>query len=271
MIKKIFKISIWILLLTGVIVALGFAQKNESKQLCKDFKINIAREGENYFVEEDDIRQLLKDKGDSVIGQQISALDVNKIEKIVLTNPWVANADVCMSIDGILQIDIKQRNPILRIINVSGESYYIDKEGKLMLWSDDFTPRILVANGQIHETFNIWYNISIDEIKKSDTLTKVTILDDLFDIAQFISTDNFWNAQVPEIFLNAKGEIELVPQVGAHKIIFGDVSDIEGKFAKLKTFYSQGLNYTGWNLYDTINLKYKNQVICTKINQNGNK
>ena len=30
-------------------------------------------------------------------------------------------------------------------------------------------------------------------------------------------------------------------------------------------FYQNGLNKVGWNIYSTINLEYKNQVVCTKI------
>jgi cell division protein FtsQ len=37
------------------------------------------------------------------------------------------------------------------------------------------------------------------------------------------------------------------------------------KFEKLHTFYLQGLNTTGsWNKYSVINLKFKNQIVCTK-------
>jgi cell division protein FtsQ len=32
----------------------------------------------------------------------------------------------------------------------------------------------------------------------------------------------------------------------------------------LMTFYKEGLNKVGWNAYLTINLKYKNQIVCTK-------
>jgi cell division protein FtsQ len=53
--------------------------------------------------------------------------------------------------------------------------------------------------------------------------------------------------------------------VGNHKIILGDCSDLEQKFKKLFAFYKDGLNKIGWNTYKTINLKYKNQVVCTRI------
>ena len=41
--------------------------------------------------------------------------------------------------------------------------------------------------------------------------------------------------------------------------------DSKAGIKKLKTFYTEGLNKTdGWNKYSTINIKYKNQVVCTK-------
>jgi len=52
--------------------------------------------------------------------------------------------------------------------------------------------------------------------------------------------------------------------VGAHIIEFGDINAHEEKFDKLYALYSQGLKREGWNKYIRINLKYKEQVVCTK-------
>jgi cell division protein FtsQ len=46
--------------------------------------------------------------------------------------------------------------------------------------------------------------------------------------------------------------------------VFGDISNCEEKFQNLESLYINGLNAVGWNKYETINLKYKGQVICTK-------
>jgi cell division protein FtsQ len=70
---------------------------------------------------------------------------------------------------------------------------------------------------------------------------------------------------VHQINVTNEKELELYLAVGNHKIIFGDANDIEEKFKKLKIFYTEGLNKTdGWNKYSVINVKYKNQVVCTK-------
>ncbi len=142
----------------------------------------------------------------------------------------------------------------------------MDTQGKLMLWSPDFTPRLLIASGNIKERYEDWSKLSVNELINNDTLKTHTLLDDLYTMARFILADDFWSAHVEQIYINAIGEIELVPKVGDHTIIFGDPEQMTEKFWKLKIFYKEGLNYTGWENYDTLNLKFKNQVVCSKVN-----
>ena len=56
----------------------------------------------------------------------------------------------------------------------------------------------------------------------------------------------------------------MVPKVGRHLILFGDMGDMESKFTKLKAFYAQGMKKAGWDKYSRINLKFKDQVVCEK-------
>ncbi len=60
------------------------------------------------------------------------------------------------------------------------------------------------------------------------------------------------------------GEYELIPRVGAHQILLGSMDQWEKKLRNLELLYEQGLSKYGWNTYQTISLKYTNQVICTK-------
>ena len=90
-------------------------------------------------------------------------------------------------------------------------------------------------------------------------------MDDIYNISAFITKDSVLASLIHQINITAEKEIELYPSIGNHKIIFGEATDFEEKFNKLKLFYTEGLNKTdGWNKYSTINIKYKNQVVCTK-------
>lgn len=265
---KILRITFWVLLVAGLTTIFAFVQKKEDDLLCSKVNISVLRDPaqENYFVEEDAIRQLIAQHFGQVENTSLKNIDINYLERLMYANPWVERADVYMSIDGAVDIEIEQRQPILRVINMNGDNYYMDSHGKLMLWSPDFTPRMLIASGNIKEKYGEWKKVSADELINNDTLKTLTMLDDLYAMARFILADEFWSAHVEQIYVNLLGEIELVPKVGEHKIIFGTSDEMAEKFWKLKTFYKEGLNYTGWENYDTLNLKFNNQVVCSKVN-----
>jgi cell division protein FtsQ len=46
--------------------------------------------------------------------------------------------------------------------------------------------------------------------------------------------------------------------------MFGKAENIAGKFKKLEVFYHEGISNAGWEKYDTINLMFKNQLVCSK-------
>lgn len=266
MIKKILIITGWVLGVAGFFFALGFVQKKEAETKCREFIVFIEPDGDNMLVDEKDIRELLASKGDSIINEPLSSIDVHRIEEIVYMNPWVAKAEVFLSIDGRLRINVRQRTPIVRIFNKYGDSYYMDTRGKLMVCSPDFTARVLVVNGDIAETYASGFGITQKELRDNPGLAKWFSLDDIYYLADYIYRDSLWRAQIEQVYWKKNGEFEMIPKVGDHRILFGDTTGMVEKFSKLRIFYSEGLNHTGWELYDTINLKYKNQVVCSKTN-----
>jgi cell division protein FtsQ len=81
----------------------------------------------------------------------------------------------------------------------------------------------------------------------------------------YITHDKFLKAQIAQIYVNEQNEFELVPRIGNHIILLGTAEDLDDKFRRLVAFYRYGLNKIGWNKYNVINIKYKNQVVCSKI------
>ena len=86
----------------------------------------------------------------------------------------------------------------------------------------------------------------------------------LFPLAQLLQEDELWNAQIEQIYVTPREEIELVPRVGNHTIVLGRPGNYAYKFDKLRTFYTKGLSQVGWDRYGRINIDYSNQVIGTK-------
>ena len=86
----------------------------------------------------------------------------------------------------------------------------------------------------------------------------------LLPLAQYLKDEELWNAQVEQIHVTARGEVELVPRVGGHVIVLGKPNHYARKFDKLRIFYEKGLSQVGWDKYSRITLEYDNQVVGTK-------
>ena len=263
-IQKIISIAIWSFFIAILVISLGFSSSQLKKVKCTTIDIQIVDTTGFNFVESKDIKELLNQKGYKIIGNNIEDFSLNKIETAIRNHPSVKSAEVYTTFDGILHIDIEQRNPILRIINYNNESYYIDNDGALFPLSDKYTARVLVANGNLNEPYNLHYKKNVLQIEEKDTLVRKYLIDDLFTLAKFIKSNEFYNSFIEQIYVNNNNEIELIPKIGKFNIVLGNIEDLKEKFENLKAFIQIGLSREGWDKYETINIKYKNQVVCTK-------
>lgn len=267
-IKRIISVAIWSVFIAVLIISLGFSKTELNKVKCNNIDVQIVDTTGNSFVESNDIMEFLSQKNYKITGNNIEDFPLDKIENDINNYPSVKSTEVFVTLDGTLHIVIMQRNPIIRIINYDGTSYYIDCDGVLFPLSDKYTARVLVANGNINEPYNLRYKKDITKNETKDELGRRFIADDLFILAKYIKSDKFFDAFIEQIFVDDNNEIELVPKIGTFTILLGDVQNIEEKFTNLKALIQIGLPREGWNKYKKINIKYKNQVVCTKINEN---
>ena len=243
MLKKILLITLGVLLGGYIVFSVTYMNPKINGNIeCQNMKVEIARNSEISYLDENQIHSYLKQHKIDPVGQKMSEIDTDSITNILNNNRLIKNAKVYKTIEGTLKVEIFQKTPILRIISEKG-NYYIDNEGEIMPIPAGFAAYVPLATGNISE-----------EYAKNQ----------LFDFAQFLQKNKFWDSQIEQIHVNSKLDIELVPRVGNHYIILGKIEDYKENLTKLKLFYDKGLNKIGWNKYSVINLKFKDQVVCTK-------
>lgn len=257
-------IFIWVFIIAYLAGAMSFVRKKRNEVVCNNINVVIVDSLRNKFVTKSDLIEILRQPELNVIGNPIASINTKKLEQQILGNQGVKNAEVFVTVKGDIRVEVTQRRPIVRIINKKGESYYLDQEGAIMPLSGKYASHVLVANGNIVEHFEVnrTEDVLCDSIDKDSGKNK--IICDLFLLCKYIDDHDFWRAQIEQIYVNDEMEFEIIPRVGAHQIFFGDINDYEKKFRNLEAFYHQGLNNVGWNKYEKINLKFENQVICTK-------
>jgi cell division protein FtsQ len=153
--KKIIIISVWGILITGAIILIILLNNKNKNISCKGIEVYIDYQSEDYFIIEEDVLALIKSFEGEIVGKKMSAIKIYEIENLIHCNPYVLKADVYATMNGLVKINIKQRKPIVRVINVYNESFYIDNTGKVMPVNPKYPSRSIIANGNIFDKFTL--------------------------------------------------------------------------------------------------------------------
>lgn len=239
---KLTKVILQLFFIALLIGVLGITNMRHKSNKCQDYKINLMNNTPS-FLTHGDVLLMIESEVDSIIGYPINQLPLHSIEMNIENKSSIENAEVYISLDNCLHVEVQQKNPIVRVKQLSGQEFYMDRNGAIFDLSLNHTERILVANGHIKDSLD---------------LRKV------HQLAKHINSIPFWKSQIVQIYVDAQRDIELIPRVGNHTILLGGIDDYKGKFKKLKLFYERGVQQTGWNNYQQINLKYKDQIVCVK-------
>ena len=84
----------------------------------------------------------------------------------------------------------------------------------------------------------------------------------VYTLSTYVQENEFMEALTEQIFVDDNSDLVIIPKIKNQRIVIGDTTLIPEKFEKLILFYQEGLNHIGWEKYHTINLKYKNQIVC---------
>ncbi len=242
---------IWLVCLSGLVVLMSFIEVKKKAVVCTEVKVLIP--GNRSFIECKEVDNIVASSEGQLVGRELKGINIHKLENALRANPFIEFAKVYADMDGVIRIQIRQREPVVRVINSANQDYYIDRNGLKIPVSPNFTARVLVANGNIMEGF----------AGEVDTLS-TKLAKDIFKTALYIAQDTLWNEQIEQLYVNAKNDIEMIPRVGNQKIILGNADSLETKFANLLAFYKKAMPKVGWDTYKTINIKYANQVVCEK-------
>ncbi len=237
--QKLFQILKWMTLCALLVVLLAFTNKKQTQQYFNLHAISV-QESEDAFVNEQIVQEYLKENSIAIDSVVLSDSYLNDLEQVLLDHPAVKTAEVYSDQLGKLAIDVAQRKAIVRI-KTTTEDYYLDEQGKQMLLSPNYTPRLLIFSG----------DIGAEQHKV------------VFELASKINDNSFWRAQFTQLHFN-NDELIIIPRVGDQRIHFGKLIDIDEKLKNLDQFYKQAMPVKGWQTYSDISLKYNNQIVCTK-------
>jgi cell division protein FtsQ len=249
--KKFLTVTLWCLLGGSVLALLVAAINSKNSSLCSGLEVEINGGGKAFFINKRDVAAMLENEGiKDLRNRKIVSLDLLKMERLLRKNNWIKDAQLYFDNNQTLKVRIRERQPVARLITVSGNSYLIDSNGVQMAMAEKNVFRLPLFTGYPIEKFGL---------RKDSVLNH-----QIKDLAIFLNGNPFWSNQIQEVNIRASKNFIMTPLLGNQVIEFGDGSDYENKFHRLLVFYKEVITQTGFDKYTGIDLAYEGQVIATR-------
>jgi cell division protein FtsQ len=248
MFRKLLKLVGLLFLITFVIGTLAFTSIESRNIMCSDIQVVFDKD-EAIKIDKERLIRLVKASDSKIFSKTLDEINSEIFEGEIEKIPAILKADVYKlmvnekgAYKGVLVVKVKHREPVLRIITSNG-SYYLDKLGVRIPVSSSYSTNALVASGSISEQFAV---------------------EKLLPFVLYVKDNDFWRAQIEQIYVQEDGDVLLTPLVGGHIIELGEVDNYINKLNVMSAFYKQVLAKNNWDKYEKISLKYNNQVVAKR-------
>lgn len=248
------RIALWLgLFLIGALIV-SRAMQHKSGAAVSGLLANITPLKDGfYLLNEEDIPLIIEDRfAHPLTVFNVGQVDIERLERVLEEDPFVLKAEAFIDAEGRVNVNIVQREPIIRIKDNNGLDYYLDKDGNQMPPSKHHTARVRIITG------------TLPPYEDKCLTNKKHFLHHVFELNNKLRNDEFLDALVEQIYVNKRGELVLSPKVGKQTILFGQYQNVDDKLKRLKIFYREGLPYKGWKVYKSFDLRYDGQVVCVK-------
>jgi len=234
-----FKILNIVFVLINIIIVGGiifFNLKNTSDKLIFNEK-NIQFSSNN-FINNDSIKINLLDNYKSLDSLNADIETVYEIEQIISRIPFVKKANVYMTVNSELNIQVQEKKPVLNLYN---SDYLLSENGLLIPKIDSLNIELISFFGEIDPT--IYTNLSnLSKIIKKDDFLKDHIKYIYSDSLSFYLSVNRFN----------------------YNVELGSLENIPEKLNNYKAFIASKIDDEILNKYSHLNLNFNKQVIAQK-------
>lgn len=175
-------------------------------------------------------------------GARLNEINTHDIERYLTKLNTFESVNCMISSGGRLRIEIVPLVPVMRAF-IGNKSYYVNKDGKQIESKAEFYTDAPVVTGNFNSKFRP---------------------KDVLPLIRYIKGDGMLKELVGMIEAKDANNLLLVPRMLGHVVNFGDTTRLDEKKQALQLFYKKVMPYKGWEEYDTISVKFRDQIVATR-------
>lgn len=195
-----------------------------------------------HYVTVEDIRSFIDEGYGQCIGQRVDEIELARIESIIGSRSFVKGCEAWTTDDGILHVSISQRRPAIRFIK-EDNGFYADAEGFIFPIMGEPIESVRKIDGQVNLAFD------------TDYMSRI------FAVCKAVEADRVFGRSLSHYTIMPDGDFAVTDREGLI-VLLGDGKDIAQALSRADRYYSsiKPNKEAGW--YKSINVKYKDQIIC---------
>lgn len=274
-----------ILVIGGLIAYTVYAARRcshyKEQQRVAEVRVEVLGSDSCTLITPQDVLVWLEEDSIRLDSMSVALVRTDEIEKSIGARPFVDGVTAFRQLDGLVHIEVGQHVPVVRLITDDGFDAYLSADGSVLPNYAGSPVYVPVVTGRLILPFEPGFSgdpAALSPFTKKYNQNYHYLLK-LLKFVRLLSSDDFWDMRFVQIHVDgtalAPGQepvMELVPRMGDHRIIFGDLGgDSESveenaarKLNALLLFYEEVLSRTGWDACSVIDLRYRGQIVCRK-------
>jgi len=238
------------LLLAGLAVLTLSAVSYRKHAVVRATDIRMEDVLEEHLVDRTYLKEILVKQFESDLsGVPVEYIDINNVESMFRSDPYIRDAEVFIDKKEVLQIRVKERIPLLRMMDEE-KSYYLDKQGVSIPLSKQYTARMPI----------------VFLTKRAEAALTDKKRMDLLKLINGVNAHPFTKALVDQIEVDQNWEYTILPYLGKEKIRFGSTENMNDKLENIRLFYKKQIGQGKWNTCQIIDVRFEGQIVCDQNN-----
>lgn len=252
------------LLLTAACAAVwvlttGMARRELLTRTCQGkgkLQVTVTDSLERRFVAKADVQDWLEKEYGAYAGLPLDSVDLTRIEKLICSHSAVRDAEAWITDDGVLHVELSQREPVIRLEN-GQNACYADETGYLFPLQSRGSVSVPVVSGKLPFNVPKGFKGYLENPEEALWLSRV------IGLVSYMK-GKVWEKDIRRLTVQQGGELVLYPVQGREEFLFGPPVRIDEKFKLLTTYYRSIAPSKNAGYYSKVDLRYRKQVVCKK-------
>ncbi len=232
---------------------LGMAAERRHGLECGAVAIEVADSMSRRYITSKDVADCIRKEYGECRGMKAEEIELTKIEELLRAKNAVLGAEAYITPDGVLNVKVIQRVPVLRFRN-GEEDFCIDGNCYVFHLQTDGTENLMTVGGH----FPVRFADDFQGVPEEGA----EWLGNMLSLTNYLKRAGMIAGVTINVLEN--GDVVIKPEEGRPQFIFGPPTNLSAKFARFEDYYLAIVPKAGVDCYSTVILKYNGQIVCRK-------